>query len=141
MYEKNLTVCEMLLQMIVGNHLSVAEEAEIRKALERKAVKSKEDLFRQYALEINRSKASEPDRQRNATDGGIQEYLIFPKDFKTGKAAPNARFERNGIRFIDNPYTDGETEMIKEWVENHPYDVRALAVGLWLSGGITQRRL
>ncbi len=37
MYEKNLTVCEMFLQMIDGNHLSVAEEAEIRNALNSKA--------------------------------------------------------------------------------------------------------
>ncbi|MCM1500455.1 MAG: hypothetical protein NC124_18490, partial [Clostridium sp.] len=137
MNERNLTVCEMLLQMIKTNQLSLAEETAIRKALDGKAGKSEEELFRQYALELNRAKASEPCRQRSGTDSGIQEYLIFPKDFKTGKTAPNARFERNGIRFIDNPYTDCETEMIKEWVEDHPYDVRALAVGLWLSGGIT----
>ncbi len=137
MYEKNLTVCNMLLQMIDTNQFSLAEEATIRKALEGKAEKSEEELFRQYASELNKSKAFEPSRQKSTTDGGMQGYLIFPENFKTGKTAPNVRFERNGIRFIDNPYADDETEKIKEWVEDHPYDVRGLAVGLWLTGGIT----
>jgi len=137
MNERKLTACEMLLQIIDTNQFSLAEEATIRKALEGKAEKTEEGLFRQYASELNKSKAFEPDRKKSTADGGMQEYLIFPENSKTGKTAPNLRFERNGIRFIDNPYTDGETEMIKEWVEDHPYDVRALAVGLWLSGGIT----
>ncbi len=137
MYEKNLTVCEMFLQMIDGNHLSVAEEAEIRNALNNKAEKIEEELFRLYASDLNRSKTDEPARKRSATEEGMHEYLIFPENSKTGKTAPNVRFERNGIRFIDNPYADDETEMIKDWVEDHPYDVRGLAVGLWLSGGIT----
>lgn len=137
MYEKKLTVCEMLLQIIDTNQFSLAEEAEIRKALEGKAEKSEEELFRLYASDLNRSKTAEPARQKNTADGGMQEYLFFPENSKVGKTAPNVRFERNGIRFIDNPYADDETELIKEWAEDHPYDVRGLAVGLWLTGGIT----
>lgn len=137
MYEKNLTVCEMFLHMIDGNHLSVAEETAIRKALDGKAEKGEDKIFRQYASELNKFKSSDPSRQRSVADEGMQEYLIFPQSFEARKMAPNVRFERNGIRFIENPYTNAETETIKEWVEDHPYDVRGLAVELWLSGGIT----
>lgn len=137
MYEKNLTVCEMLLQMIDGNHLSVAEEAAIRKALDGKAAKSEEDLFKQYALELNRAKASEPCRQGSTAGEWMQEFLILSECFDKKKTASNLRLKKDGIRFIDNPYTVTEAEAIREWVEDHPYDVRGLAIGLWLSGGIT----
>ncbi len=42
-----------------------------------------------------------------------------------------------GIRHIDNPYTDDETEEIKEWIELHPNDIRGLALGLWFTGDIS----
>lgn len=39
--------------------------------------------------------------------------------------------------YIRNPYTDEETEQILKWVEEHPYDVRAAALGIVLLGGIS----
>lgn len=38
------------------------------------------------------------------------------------------------IQYIDNPYTDAETEKIKEWIEMHLDDTRGLAIGLWFCG-------
>lgn len=42
-----------------------------------------------------------------------------------------------GIRQIINPYSERETNLITEWIEDHPSDTRALAIGLWLSGGLS----
>lgn len=139
MYEKNLTVCEMVLHMINGYHFSVAEETAIRKALDGKAEAEKrmDEIFRKCASEKNKFKSSDSSRQRSVADEEMQEYLIYPQSFETSNMTPRVLIERNGIRFINNPYTNAESEMIKEWVEDHPYDVRGLAVGLWLSGGIT----
>lgn len=40
------------------------------------------------------------------------------------------------FRYIRNPYSEKETDLIMEWIEDHPTDTRALAIGLWLSGGL-----
>lgn len=45
------------------------------------------------------------------------------------------------IWYIDNPYTDGETVKIKEWIAMHPYDTRGLALGLWFTGDVSCRKL
>lgn len=42
-----------------------------------------------------------------------------------------------GIRQIINPYSEQDTDRIMEWIEDHSSDTRALAVGLWLSGGLS----
>lgn len=42
-----------------------------------------------------------------------------------------------GIRQIINPYSEQDTDRIMEWIEDHSDDTRALAVGLWLSGGLS----
>lgn len=42
-----------------------------------------------------------------------------------------------GIRQIINPYSERDTDRIMEWIEDHPSDTRALAVGLWFSGGLS----
>lgn len=42
-----------------------------------------------------------------------------------------------GIRQISNPYSEQDTNLIMEWIEDHSDDTRALAVGLWLSGGLS----
>lgn len=39
--------------------------------------------------------------------------------------------------FIDNPYTPEEVHRITEWIDANPYDMRGLAVGLWLASDIT----
>lgn len=137
MNEKNLTVCEMFLHMIDGNHLSAKEERAIRNALDSKAEKIKEDIFLQYASGSGRSRPPEPDRQGTTADGWMQEFLLLSKYPDAEKTASNVRFEKDGIRFMENPYSATETEAVREWIEDHPYDVRGLAVGLWLSGGIT----
>lgn len=41
------------------------------------------------------------------------------------------------VNYIKNPYTYEETEQILKWVEEHPADIRASAVGLVLMGGIS----
>lgn len=41
------------------------------------------------------------------------------------------------LNYIENPYSVEETERILEWVEEHPADIRAAAVGLVLMGGIS----
>lgn len=44
---------------------------------------------------------------------------------------------RNGVSYIDNPYSSEETEKIMKWAKAHPADVRGLAISLWLTGGIS----
>ena len=39
-----------------------------------------------------------------------------------------------GIRYIDSPYTNEETEKIKTWAEMHMDDIRGLLVYLWFCG-------
>lgn len=47
-----------------------------------------------------------------------------------------------GIRYIDNPYSPEETKSIMDWIEEHSdIDVRALAVGLWLTGNISPEEI
>lgn len=136
MCENNLTTYEMLLQIIIGNGLSVAEESEIKKVLNEREKIMSEEKFQQYTSELNRCQTPESHKIQNIVSEDMQKYYICPKDTKTEKSASRTMFERNGIRFIDNPYTAEETAVIREWVEDHPFDVRGLAVSLWLSGGI-----
>lgn len=39
-------------------------------------------------------------------------------------------------KYIKCPYSVEERKKILEWIERHQYDAKALAVALWLSGGI-----
>lgn len=49
---------------------------------------------------------------------------------------------RPGITYIDCPYSRGEKEKIMEWIRKHGgHDEKALAVALWLSGGIAPREI
>ena len=41
------------------------------------------------------------------------------------------------ISYIRNPYSDEDTEKIMDWANNHPADVRAQAVSLWFTKGLT----
>ena len=41
------------------------------------------------------------------------------------------------ISYISNPYTEEETEKIMDWAKYHPADVRAQAVSLWFTKGLT----
>lgn len=64
-------------------------------------------------------------------DDGILKFspdrLMFRK-FAASKSA---------ISFIRNPYSEAETEKIMEWAKSHPADVRAQAVSLWFTKGLT----
>lgn len=44
---------------------------------------------------------------------------------------------KNSVSFINNPYSEAETEKIMEWSKTHPADVRAQAVSLWFTKGLT----
>ena len=44
---------------------------------------------------------------------------------------------KRDISYIQNPYTEEETEKIMEWSNTHPADVRAYAVSLWFTKGLT----
>lgn len=56
---------------------------------------------------------------------------------------PNVCFSSNTINsrqeilYIDNPYTEEETQKIMQWVQGHPADVRGIAVSLWFMKGIS----
>lgn len=41
------------------------------------------------------------------------------------------------INYIENPYSEEETEKIMKWAEEHPTDVRGIAVSLWFTKGIS----
>lgn len=45
------------------------------------------------------------------------------------------------IRYEKNPYPPEEMQRILEWLESHTDDVRALAAGFWLLGGITTEEI
>lgn len=44
---------------------------------------------------------------------------------------------KNDISFIKNLYLETETEKIMEWAKKHPADVRAQAVSMWFTKGLT----
>ena len=44
---------------------------------------------------------------------------------------------KNSMTFIKNPYSEAESETIMQFAENHPADVRAQAVSLWFSKGLS----
>ena len=47
-----------------------------------------------------------------------------------------------GNKYIDNPYSEEETESIMKWIEEHSAtDIRALAVGLWFTGNISPEEI
>lgn len=64
-------------------------------------------------------------------DDGILKFspdrLMFRK-FAASKSA---------VSFIRNPYSEAETEKIMEWARSHLADVRAQAVSLWFTKGLT----
>ena len=47
-----------------------------------------------------------------------------------------APVSKSGTKYIKCPYSVEERKKILEWIERHQYDAKALAVALWLSGGI-----
>ena len=53
-------------------------------------------------------------------------------------AAVDSKF---GIKYIRCPYSIEEREKIMEWIDQHQYDAKSLAVALWLSGGITPQEI
>lgn len=135
------TILNMVIQMIDTDQFSQAEEDEIRKALAGKAAKKDEEIFSQYISKMQQWQVSKPNNQGNAATEKMQEFFICPKGPDAVKCTSHVKFERDGIRFIDNPYTIKETETIREWVEDHPNDVRGLAAGLWLSGGLSPQAI
>ena len=44
---------------------------------------------------------------------------------------------KSTMTFIKNPYSEVETNKIIQWVESHPADIRALAINLWFTKGLT----
>ena len=74
-------------------------------------------------LQTGLNKMAEEDMLRFVPDRHIyRNYLIYPD---------------KEIHYIDNPYTDAETEKIKEWIDLHTNDIRGLALGLWFTGNAT----
>ncbi len=74
-------------------------------------------------LQTGLNKMAEEDMLRFVPDRHIyRNYLIYPD---------------KEIHYIDNPYTDAETEKIKEWRDLHTNDIRGLALGLWFTGNAT----
>lgn len=45
------------------------------------------------------------------------------------------------IRYVKNPYSAEKMQRILEWIDSNADDVRALAAGLWLLGGITAEEI
>ena len=66
---------------------------------------------------------------------GILGFNPSRKIFSKYKAAMDR------ITFIDNPYTPEEVHRITEWIDANPYDMRGLAVGLWLASDITANEI
>lgn len=62
-------------------------------------------------------------------------------DFVPVKHAKEYLGSKIVIQYINNPYTPGETERIKEWIELHPSDIRGLALGLWFAGDVSMEEI
>lgn len=74
-------------------------------------------------LQTGLNKMAEEDMLRFVPEKHIyKNYLMYP-DKET--------------HYIDNPYTDTETEKIKEWIDSHTNDIRGLALGLWFNGDVS----
>lgn len=66
---------------------------------------------------------------------GVLSFNPSRKIFNEYKAA------RDRITFIDNPYTVGEVQKIREWIDANPYDMRGLAAGMWIEAEITAEEI
>lgn len=44
---------------------------------------------------------------------------------------------KSTMTFIKNPYPEAETQKIMQWADSHPADIRALAIILWFTKGLT----
>lgn len=53
-------------------------------------------------------------------------------------AAVDSKF---GVKYIRCPHSIEEREKIMEWIDQHQYDAKSLAVALWLSGGIAPQEI
>ncbi len=74
-------------------------------------------------LQTGLNKMAEEDMLRFVPEKHIyKNYLMYPD---------------KEIHYIDNPYTDAETEKIKEWIDLHTNDIRGLALGLWFNGDVS----
>lgn len=189
MNETKITVCNMIIQMITGNQLTLDEELDIKKALEeaRKA-RCLAGIIEKELDELTKmGKLNESIRQRyypilrrcfmdttygnldasSLSEAVIQEFVIEAFDsynlsqndllFFTGMLklglnkmaesklisfTPDKKILKSYIepvdeyRYIRNPYSEKETNLIMKWIEDHPSDTRALAIGLWFSGGL-----
>lgn len=196
MSETKITVCDMMIQMITGNQLSLDEELAIKNVLDERE-KERAEAMRNRCLSgiiedelaelVKIGKLSGSTRQRYhpilrrcfmdtaygnmdaslLSESVIQEFVIEAHEsynlsrndllFFTGMLklglnkmaqlglisfTPNKKMFKSyrepvqGIRHICNPYPEGDTELIMEWIEDHPSDTRSLAIGLWLSGGL-----
>lgn len=192
MNETKFTIGNMIIQIITENHLSLDEELDIKKHLEKKSEARKDrclagiiekeldDAVKAGQLNESRKQRYYPILRRCFSDTAygnldasslseavIQKFVLEALEtynldrndllFFTGmlKLGLNKMAQRNLInftpdkkilksymdpvdefRYIRNPYSEKETDMIMEWIEDHPTDTRALAIGLWLSGGL-----
>lgn len=196
MNETKITVCNMLIQMITGNQLSLDDELEIKNVLEKRE-KEREEAKRNRCLsgiiekelkkQMEMGVISEATGLRyqsilrrcfidttygnldasSLSESVVQEFIIethesygltrnemtfFIKLLKLGlnimsqmqlinftpqkKMFKNCIQKEHGIHHVCNLYPKKDTDLIIEWIENHPSDTRALALGLWFSGGI-----
>lgn len=76
----------------------------------------------------------------------MNEYSISEKDELRSKWLEESERAASavpilGIKYIKCPYSFEEREKILEWIDLHQYDAKALAVALWLSGGITPQEI
>lgn len=94
-------------------------EREIRKTC---GLSKREEIFFMGMLQVGLNKLS--------GEGALN----FTPDRDMFKNFMNLRQE---ISYIENPYSESETEKIVKWVEAHPADIRGLAINLWFSGGIS----
>lgn len=100
-------------------------------------------LIRKFVLQAG--KIYEKDRTRlKCFTGMLQTGLNKMEENEMLDFVPNKHVYKNylmcsssGIRYINNPYTNEETVRINEWINLHPDDIRALALGLWFSGDVS----
>lgn len=191
MDEDRITICDMIIQMISKNQLSLEDEARIRKMLEEKQRKQEyrciadviesevmrkieskditikkacQSVYRKCFMEtqignmelaeLTEKNISEFGRKvRNSFGLDKNEKIFFMAMLQTGlnKLSEDGhlnfipdkdmykRFIESGcsICYIDNPYSNEETESIMTWAEKHPADVRGIALSLWFAKGIS----
>lgn len=197
MEEKNITMADMVCQVIRENQLAGVEEDMIWEMLEKrrseriknkscwcladfakreteKALAAKASLMKERAGYLYRNFIQET-RIANIdidelSDKDIKKFIILAAESDRMKKADwphflsmiqmavkamagrkgHSMFENVFVEFIDaeeriryvkNPYSAEEVQRILEWIDSNADDVRALAAGLWLLGGITAEEI